>query len=47
MRNRHLPRLCSECQAPMSSGADTCWRCGAEQVAAETAPAVTAGREAG
>ncbi len=28
MRNRHVPRLCRHCQAPMASDGDTCWRCG-------------------
>jgi hypothetical protein len=28
-RNRHVPRVCHTCQAPMSSQEDTCWRCGA------------------
>ena len=29
MRNRHFPRLCNSCQAPMGTQEDTCWRCGA------------------
>jgi hypothetical protein len=37
MRNRHLPRLCRECQAPMAGHEDACWRCGAEW-ASEEAP---------
>jgi hypothetical protein len=28
MRNRHLPRLCHSCQAPMGAQEDACWRCG-------------------
>ena len=28
MRNRHIVRVCRQCQAPMASGAATCWRCG-------------------
>jgi hypothetical protein len=28
MRNRHHPRLCRDCRAPMASQEDTCWRCG-------------------
>jgi hypothetical protein len=28
MRNRHFPRLCRSCQAPMGRQEDTCWRCG-------------------
>ena len=30
MRNRHLPRVCRQCHAPMASGADGCWRCGVQ-----------------
>jgi len=29
MRDRHLPRLCRTCQAPMARQEDRCWRCGA------------------
>ena len=28
MGDRHIPRVCEHCQAPMASGATTCWRCG-------------------
>jgi predicted amidophosphoribosyltransferase len=28
--NRHVVRVCRHCQAPMASGAATCWRCGVE-----------------
>jgi predicted amidophosphoribosyltransferase len=28
MRNRHFPRLCRACQAPMARQDDLCWRCG-------------------
>jgi hypothetical protein len=28
MRNRHFPRLCRSCQAPLGRQEDTCWRCG-------------------
>jgi hypothetical protein len=28
MRNRHFPRLCHACQAPMGAQLDDCWRCG-------------------
>ena len=28
MRDRHFPRLCRSCQAPMARQEDTCWRCG-------------------
>ena len=37
MRERHFPRLCRTCQAPMARQEDTCWRCGA-QWASEDAP---------
>jgi hypothetical protein len=30
MRNRHLPRLCRNCLAPMAGQDDRCWRCGVE-----------------
>jgi hypothetical protein len=29
MRNRHIPRICDTCQAPMACQEDACWRCGA------------------
>ena len=28
MRQRHFPRLCRTCRAPMARQEDTCWRCG-------------------
>ena len=28
MRERHFPRLCRTCRAPMARQEDTCWRCG-------------------
>ena len=28
MRDRHLPRVCHNCSAPMARQEDTCWRCG-------------------
>lgn len=28
MRERHFPRLCRSCRAPMARQEDTCWRCG-------------------
>jgi len=28
MRDRHFPRLCRSCQAPMGRQDDACWRCG-------------------
>src|SRR5215216_203672 len=36
MRNRHLPRLCRDCQAPMAGHEDACWRCGAQWTFEET-----------
>ena len=30
MRDRHIPRLCRTCQAPMARQEDSCWRCSAE-----------------
>ena len=30
MRDRHIPRLCRSCTAPMARQQDTCWRCGVE-----------------
>jgi predicted amidophosphoribosyltransferase len=40
MRNRHIPRLCRNCQAPMAGDEDTCWRCGVEW-ASEQGPRTT------
>jgi hypothetical protein len=37
MRDRHVPRLCRACQAPMARQEDTCWRCGT-QWASEDGP---------
>jgi hypothetical protein len=30
MRDRHHPRLCRPCHAPMARQEDTCWRCGTQ-----------------
>jgi hypothetical protein len=30
MRDRHFPRLCRSCQAPMARQEDERWRCGAQ-----------------
>jgi hypothetical protein len=38
MRNRHFPRLCGSCQAPMGRQEDACWRCGARWASEEKAP---------
>jgi len=27
MRDRHIPRVCGHCRAPMARQEDTCWRC--------------------
>ena len=40
MRNRHLPRLCRNCEAPMAGHEAACWRCGA-QWASEEPPRTT------
>ncbi len=40
MRERHLPRACGACQAPMARQEALCWRCGA-QWAAEDEPRTT------
>jgi predicted amidophosphoribosyltransferase len=37
MRDRHFPRLCRTCRAPMARQEETCWRCGAPW-ASEDAP---------
>ena len=46
MRDRHLPRLCGHCHAPMARQEDKCWRCGTQWVserAPQTALRVIAG----
>ena len=30
MRDRHIPRLCRSCTAPMARQQDACWHCGVE-----------------
>ena len=40
MRERHIPRICRSCHAPMARQEDTCWRCGTEW-ASEDAPRTT------
>lgn len=30
MTNRHIPRLCKECKAPLAAQEDACWKCGHE-----------------
>ena len=38
--NRHIPRVCRNCHAPMASQEDSCWRCGT-QWASEAGPRTT------
>ena len=40
MRERHFPRVCRACRAPMARQEDTCWRCGS-QWASEDQPRTT------
>ncbi len=40
MRERHFPRVCRSCSAPMARQQDTCWRCG-NRWASEDAPRTT------
>jgi hypothetical protein len=40
MRDRHIPRLCRSCWAPMARQEDACWGCGA-QWASEVVPPTT------
>jgi predicted amidophosphoribosyltransferase len=37
MRERHFPRVCRSCSAPMARQEDSCWRCGTRW-ATEDAP---------
>jgi hypothetical protein len=37
-KNRHLPRLCRSCQAPMARQEDSCWRCGAQSASEDVPP---------
>jgi len=39
MGNRHIPRLCRSCAAPMAGQEATCWSCGAAYAPAEPAAA--------
>jgi predicted amidophosphoribosyltransferase len=38
MRNRHEPRLCHGCQAPMAGQTDRCWKCGEAWAPGPSAP---------
>ena len=40
MRERHSPRVCRSCQAPMARQEDACWRCGTRWIS-EDAPRTT------
>ena len=39
MRDRHFPRLCRHCDAPMGRQEDACWRCGTPWAPADRSPA--------
>jgi hypothetical protein len=30
MRQRHFPRVCRSCQAPIARQEESCWRCGVQ-----------------
>jgi hypothetical protein len=38
MRDRHFPRLCRSCQAPMARQEDSCWSCGTQRASDEASP---------
>ena len=38
MRERHFPRICRTCRAPMARQETTCWRCGAQWASEEAPP---------
>jgi hypothetical protein len=40
VRERHFPRVCSSCRAPMARQEDSCWRCGTRW-ASEDGPRTT------
>ena len=40
MRDRHIPRVCRSCHAPMARQEDSCWRCGTQWVS-EDGPRTT------
>lgn len=50
MRERHFPRVCRTCQAPMARQEDTCWRCGTPWVSEDgprtTLTVIDGGRQA-
>jgi predicted amidophosphoribosyltransferase len=45
MRERHFPRLCRSCQAPMARQEDTCWQCGARWASEDAGEVVASMRE--
>ena len=38
MTDRHVPRLCPGCQAPMAGQEASCWRCGAQWASEDVPP---------
>jgi predicted amidophosphoribosyltransferase len=42
MRNRHIPRLCRVCTAPMAGQEELCWNCGAAYTSVERTTATLA-----
>jgi hypothetical protein len=38
MTDRHVPRLCRRCQAPIARQDPSCWRCGAQWASEDTPP---------
>jgi hypothetical protein len=38
MTDRHLPRLCHSCAAPMARQEASCWRCGAQWASEDVPP---------
>lgn len=38
MRDRHMPRICRTCHAPMARQESSCWQCGAVWQAREPPP---------
>jgi hypothetical protein len=38
MRNRHVPRVCGNCGAPMAGEEGRCWRCGVEATPEDAPP---------
>ena len=38
MRDRHVPRVCRACHAPMARQEDNCWRCGTRWTSEDAPP---------